>query len=66
MLSQLIRLMVGKREVSLSQVRRWVNGCITIAVARSYSQMIRGAQLPSSLQEREPGWDPESRIGLAG
>ena len=30
-----------KREEPLSQVQGWVNGCIAIAVARSYSRMIR-------------------------
>ena len=65
-LSQLSRFMEKKREEPLSQVWRWVNGRIVIAVARSYSQMIHGARLPSPLREREPGWDPELGIGLAG
>ena len=58
--------MVEKREESLLQVQWWANVHIAIAIARSYSQMIRGARLPSPLQEREPDWDPESGIGLAG
>ena len=66
MLSQLSRDMAEKMEEPLSQVRGWVNGIIEIAVARSYSQMIYGAWLPSPLQEQEPVWDPESGIGLAG
>ena len=57
-LSQLIRFMVEKQEEPLSQVRDWVNGRMAIAVARSYSRMIRRAQLPSPLQEEEPDWDP--------
>ena len=65
-LSQLIRVMAEKREEPLLQVQGWVNGRIAIAVARSYSWMIRGAWLPSPLQEQEPVWDLESIIRLAG
>ena len=65
-LSQLSRVMVDKREEPLSLVRGWVNVRIAIAVARSYSRMIRGARLPSPLREREPDWDLKSGIGLAG
>ena len=61
----LSRVMAEKREEHLSQVRGWVNGKITIAVTRSYSQVIRGAWLPSPLWEWEPGWYPESVFRLA-
>ena len=64
--SQLSQVMSEKREETLSQVQGRVSGCTAIAVARSYSQMIRGAWLPSPLREREPGWDPESGIGMVG
>ena len=57
-LFQLSQFMEEKREEPLFQVRGWVKGHITIAVARSYSRMIRGDRLPSPLQEREPDWDP--------
>ena len=56
-LSQLSQVMVEKREDPLLQIQEWVKGCIKIAVARSYSRMIRGARLPSPLREREPDWD---------
>ena len=65
-LSQLIRFMAEKREESLLKVGGWIKGRIKIAVARSYSRMIRGYRLPSLLWERDPGWDPESGIRLAG
>ena len=65
-LSQLSRVMSARRAKPLSQVRGWVNGRIAIAVVKSYSRMIRGARLPSPLWEREPDWDSESGIGLAG
>ena len=65
-LAQLSRTMAEKREEPLSQVRGWVNGQIAIAVARSYSRMIRRAQLPSPLLESDHDWDLESGIGLAG
>ena len=65
-LSQLIQLMAEKIAEPLLQVRGWVNSQIEIAVARSYSQMIRGSLLPSPLWEKDPDWDPESVIGLAG
>ena len=65
-LSQLSQFMAAKRAEPLSQVRAWIKGRIAIAIARSYSQMIRGAQLSSPLWEREPDWDPESGIRLAG
>ena len=48
-LSQLVQAMVEKRDEPLLRVRRWVNGRITIAVSRPYSQMIRGAWIPSPL-----------------
>ena len=66
MLSKLIQVMADKRQEPLLQVRGWVNRRILIAIARSYSRMIRGARLPSPLQERDPGWDTELGIGLAG
>ena len=65
-ISQLILVMVYKREEPLLQVRGWVNGRIDIAVVRSYSRMICGARLPSPLREQELDWDLESGIGLAG
>ena len=58
--------MSEKSEEHLSQLRGWLNGRITISVARSHSQMIHGARIPSPLWEQEPGWDPESVIGMAG
>ena len=66
MIYQLSRVMEEKREESLWQVRGWINGHISIVDAISYSQMIRRARLPSSLQEQEPDWDMELVIGLAG
>ena len=66
LLSQLIQVMAEKREEPLFQVWGWLNWQVAITVARSYSQMIRGARLPSSLREQEPGWNPESRIRLEG
>ena len=68
-LAVLLRLswiMSDKMEEPLLQVQGWVNGRIAIAVAVSYSQMFRGARLPSPLREREPDWEQESQIGLAG
>ena len=62
-LSQLSQVMAQKREETLLQVQGCVNRHITIIIARSYSQMIRGARLPSPLREQEPDWDPESRSG---
>ena len=66
MLSQLSQVMAEKRKEPLLQVQGWLNGRVTNAVARSYSQMTRGDWLPSPLRERDPDWDPESGIGLAG
>ena len=57
--------MEEKREEPLSQVQGWGNGRIAIAVAKSYSWMIRGDRFPSPLQEQEPDWDLESGIRLA-
>ena len=64
-LSELSQVMAEKREEPLLQVRGWVNGSITIAVARSYSGIINRARLPSPLWEQEMDWDTGSRIGLA-
>ena len=65
-LSQLIRVMEDKGKNPFRKYGGGVNERITIAVARSYSWMIRGDPLPSTLREQEPGWDPELGIGLAG
>ena len=56
--------MAEKIEEPLLQVNEWLNGRITIAIARSYSWMIHGARLLSPLREREPGWDLELGIGM--
>ena len=66
MLYQLSQVVADKREEPLSQVRVCVNGHIAIAIARSYSRMICRARPPSPLWEREPDWDLESGIGIAG
>ena len=55
--------MADERDDPLSHIRGWINVQIEIAVARSYSRMIRGARLHSPLRNREPDWDPESGIG---
>ena len=64
-LSKLGRFIVEKMEETLLQVRGWVNGRITITVERSYSRMICGALIPSTLRKPELDWDLESGIGLA-
>ena len=58
LLSQMSIVMAEKSEEPLLQVRGWSNVCITIAVARSYSQIIRIAQHPSPLWEQELDWNP--------
>ena len=50
LLSQLIIFMSDKMKELLSQERGWVNVRTDIAIVRSSSQMIRGAQLPSLLR----------------
>ena len=64
-LTNLSPLMAAKMEEPISHMRGWVNGQIAIAVARSYSHMIRGARLPSLLRNREPDWGSGSGLGLA-
>ena len=61
-LLQLSRVMSENREETLFQLRGWVNGRITIAVASTYSQLIWGARLPSPLGGQEPVWYWESGI----
>ena len=51
-LSQLSQAMADKKEETLLQVQGWLNGRISITVARSYSRKIRGARLPITLRER--------------
>ena len=65
-LYQLSQVMAEKKKEPLYQVGGWVNGRIAIAVVSSYSQIIHVCWLPSPLREREPDWDPESGIRLAG
>ena len=64
-LTQLSQTMAVEMDEPILHVRGWINGRIATAVARSYSRMICGAQLPSPLRDREPDWDPESGIRLA-
>ena len=63
--TQLIRTIIEKIDEPILHVRGWIKGQITITVARSYSHMIHGAQIPSNLWYREPEWDRESVIWLA-
>ena len=58
-LLQLSRVLLEKREKLPFQLQGWVNGKIILAVARTYSQIIRGAWLPSPLWDQEPGRDLE-------
>ena len=53
-LEQLSLTMAERRNEPLSHLRAWINGQIEIAVAKYYSHMIRGAQLTSHLQDRDP------------
>ena len=64
-LKNLSRLMSSKMDETISYVRSWINSRITIAVSISYSSMICGARLPSSLQDWELDWDLALGIGLA-
>ena len=64
-LAQLSRIMAAKMDETISHVRGWINGRIRIAVAISYSRMIRGARLHCPLQDWEPDWYPASGLRLA-
>ena len=64
-IADLSRPIVKKLEEPLSQVSGWVNCWITIAVARSYSHMIRVSLISSYLWYREPEWDPGLVLRLA-
>ena len=48
--------MTEKVEEPISQVCGWVNSQTAITVARLYSHIIHGSQLPSSLWYQEPYW----------
>ena len=64
-LANLSRLMAAKIDEPIFHVQGWINGRIAITVARSYSCIICGDILPSSLWDQEPYWDPEFGLGLA-
>ena len=64
-LSNLSRLMAVKTDETIPHVRGWINGRISIAVARSYSKMIHRDRLHSTLRDQYPDWDPELGLGLA-
>ena len=57
--------MAAKMDEPISHVRIWINGRIAIAVARSYSHIIRGAQIIIPLRDQEPDWELASGIRLA-
>ena len=56
--------MEEKMEGPILHVCGWVNGCIAIAVVRSYSHMIRRAHLLSTLRDRDPDWELGSGLGM--
>ena len=64
-LASLSRIMAAKMDEPILHVRGWINGRIAIAVVRSYSCMIYGDRLPSSLRDWELDWNPGSGLGLA-
>ena len=64
-LANLSQLMSEKMEEPILHVSTWVNGPISIAVARSYSCGIHGACLPSPLWDRDPDWELGLCLGLA-
>ena len=53
-LATLSHLMAAKMEEPVSQVKDWVNGRISIVVARLYSRMLYGSWVPSTLRTPEP------------
>ena len=57
-LTTLSQLIAAKMDDPILHMQGWVNGGITIEVARVYSQIIHGDRLPSPLQDRDPDWDP--------
>ena len=57
-------LMAAKMEEPILRVKGWVNGRLEIAVTRSYSQMLRRAQVPIPLRTRYPDWESYSGLGL--
>ena len=64
-LAKLSQLMAVKMDTRIFHVKGWINGWITIIVARSYSQIICRDQHPSPLCDRELYWYPESGLWLA-
>ena len=58
LLAQLSQTMAEKRDKTFLHVQGWINSRIKITVAGYYSRMIRRAQLPGPLQDREPYWYP--------
>ena len=64
LLANLSRLMEEKMEEPISHVQGWVDGWITIKVARYYCRMIHRAHLPITLWDREMDWESVSGLGL--
>ena len=64
-LANFSRLVAEKIDEPISHVQGWINGRITIAFARSYSQIIHRDRLPSPLQDWDPEWYPASGLRLA-
>ena len=57
--------MTDQIEEPIFHVQGWDIKRIAIAVTRSYSCMIRGARLPSTLWDRYPYWQLGSGLVLA-
>ena len=49
-LSTLSQIMAEKMEEPILNVQGWVNGQIATTVARLYSRLLRGDQVPSNLR----------------
>ena len=63
-LANLSQLMAAKTDEPILPITVWVNGWISIAVARLYSRVICGARSPSHLRTRELEWGSGFGLGL--
>ena len=65
MIKEALVVLTTLSQLMAVKITGWVNRRIAIAVARSYSRVLRGARAPSPLWTREPEWASGSGLGLA-
>ena len=64
-LANLSQIVASKMDEPIFHMQGFINDIISIAVARSFSQIIFGYRILIPLWDRDPGWDQAPGLRLA-